>query len=892
MTKAKDPVCGMELEKENAKFKETVGGKEYYFCSKDCHGKFLSAQKGDTKQGSEKNATDARGTEKNAASTQGSISKETFRVSGMHCASCASIIERRLKKLDGVRSATVNVATNKATVEYDRALTGVEKFDKTVKGAGYGIEGDESAKPQGSQREIRLHVKGMDSPHCTGIVQTALSRIDGITSTSLKYETQTAGITFDGAKTSPEKIRRAIFDAGYEPETLQGESAGDMEKNAREKEIAQLKHRVLISAILTVPVILLALPEMLEGIIAIDYPQAIIAYLPILQFALSTPVLYVNRDFFTRGFRGLLNRTPGMDSLVALGVGAAYVYSMTVAWGFVQGKMYFETAALLLTFIILGRYLEAVAKGKTSEAIKRLIGLQPKTAIVVRAGKEVEIPISEVAVGDIILVKPGDKIPVDGILVDGSSSVDESMITGESLPVHKNKGDTVIGATINKTGAFRFRATKIGKDTMLAQIIKLVEDAQGSKAPIQKLADTVAGYFVQGVIALSILSFVYWYFIAGEPFLFALTILVSTLVIACPCAMGLATPTAVMIGTGKGAENGVLIKDAASLEQLHKVKVVIFDKTGTITKGEPAVTDVIASGMKESELISLAASAEKNSEHHLGRAIVKKATEMKIRISEPKKFDSIPGHGVVAYVGAKKILIGNLALMKKNAVLVSESLISKMHSLEEQGKSVVIVAAGTKLAGMIAIADTIKDSSRGAIEALEAMGYETVMITGDNERTANAIAKQAGILKVLAHVLPQDKANEVKKLQQGGRKVAFVGDGINDAPALAQADVGIAIGAGTDVAIESASIVLVKSDLRDIVTAIELSEYTLRKIKQNLFWAFGYNAVGIPIAMGVLYPFTGFLLSPVIAGAAMAFSSVSVVGNSLLMRGFTPKSKK
>lgn len=743
------------------------------------------------------------------------MAKKTFLVKGMHCASCATIIERRIKKLEGVQSIAVNLATNKATIEYDEGKVGAEKFSDAVKAAGYDILDPSS-----------------------------------------------------GAQVIGEE---------------------DIEKKEREEEILAYRKRVVYSALLTVPVVLLALPEMLKGIVALEYPELLVKNMVFLQFILTTPVMYLNRDFFVRGAKGLVNRTPGMDSLVALGVGTAFAYSLIVAFGVISGEIYFETAALLLTFIVLGKYLEAVAKGKTSEAIKRLIGLQPKTALVIRDKKEIVVPIKDVVVGDIVVVKPGERIPVDGVIVDGESSIDESMVTGESMPVHKREGDTVIGATINNTGAFRFKATKIGKDTMLAQIIKLVEEAQGSKAPIQKLVDVVAGYFVQGVIVLALLAFAYWYFVAGQAFLFALTILVSTLVIACPCAMGLATPTAVMIGTGKGAENGILIKDAGSLEVLHQVNTIVFDKTGTITKGEASVTDLLPLGVKEEKLLQIAASVEKKSEHHLAQAIVKKAQEAKIKLAEAKNFKAVPGMGVEGLLRKDKAMVGTIDLMKRDGVKVSNELLEKMAAMEGQGKSVVVVAVQKKAIGLIAIADTIKEHSPEALRKLREMGYETIMITGDNERTAKAIADQAGIERVLARVMPDDKAFEVKKLQSEGKKVAFVGDGINDAPALAQADVGIAIGSGTDVAIESGSIVLVKSDLRDIVTAIELSRYTLKKIRQNLFWAFGYNALGIPIAMGVLYPFTGFLLSPVIAGTAMAFSSVSVVSNSLLMRGFRTK---
>jgi Cu+-exporting ATPase len=743
--------------------------------------------------------------------------KTTINITGMTCASCAVNIERTLRKTEGVLNATVNFATNKATVEYDETKTSIEVFRKRISDLGYGV------------------------------------------SESIEEAAQTTNLVESNIAEEP-----------------------DREKIAREKEITELKNRVLLSALLTLPIIILSLPEMLKGIIVIEYPDFIMQKMAVLQFFLTTPVLYLNRDFFVRGFKGLVNNMPSMDSLVALGVGTAYVYSVLVGFGFIVGSLYYETAALLLTFIVLGKYLEAIAKGKTSKAIKRLIGLQPKTALVVRDGQEIEIPIKHVVVGDIVIVKPGQKVPVDGIVIEGDSSVDESMITGESIPVHKRKGDTVIGGTINKTGSFKFKATKVGSETMLAQIIKLVENAQGSKAPIQKLADVIAYYFVQGVIILAILSFVYWYFIAQQPLLFAITILISTLIIACPCAMGLATPTAVMIGTGKGAENGILIKNAESLEILHKVKTIVFDKTGTITKGEAVVTDIVPIKISEKELLEIAAAAENKSEHHIALAIVKKAREHAVKIVEPETFNAIPGYGVSASFNKHHIFVGNIALMEKERIEVPQEIIERMRELENQGKTPVIVAVNKNVVGLIAIADTIKESSRQAIEKLRKMGYETVMITGDNERTANAIAREVGIDMVMARVLPADKANEVKKLQER-TTVAFVGDGINDALALAQADVGIAIGAGTDVAIESADIVLVKSDLMDIVAAIDLSRYTFNKIKQNLFWAFAYNTIVIPIAMGALYPINGVLLNPVIAGAAMALSSVSVVCNSLLM---------
>lgn len=736
-------------------------------------------------------------------------------VTGMDCASCSANIERRLRRMAGVKSASVSLATNRAVVEYDEREVDAGDIKETIEEIGYGAEIVVSA-PKGAV------------------------------------------------------------------------PAGDTEKLAREKGMSGLRERLWYSALLTLPVVILALPEMLSAAVRLEYPEFLMDNMPLIQFALSTPLIVINRGLFIKGLRQLVRGMPGMDSLVALGVGTAYLYSVAVGFGLAAGSIYYETAALLLTFILLGKYLEAVAKGKTSEAIKRLIGLQPKTARVMRGRKEAEIPIAEVAVGDIIIVRPGEKVPVDGTVTEGTSSVDESMVTGESMPVHKRAGDPVIGATINQTGAFRFRATRVGSDTMLAQIIKLVEDAQGSKAPIQRVADTVAGYFAIGVIILALLAFAYWYFFAGQTFAFAMTILVSTLIIACPCAMGLATPTAVMVGSGKGAENGVLIKDAESLETLHQVRMVVLDKTGTLTRGKAAVTDIAAFGMEEDWLLRIAASAEKNSEHHLAQAIVKKAEERKLKISPADSFEVLPGYGVRAGFGNMTVLVGNAALMAKSGVGVPEKAAKMAYRLETEGKTAVLVAGGRTVAGIIAIADTLKEHSRAAIARLHKMGYETAMITGDNERTAMAVAKEAGIDRVLAHVLPGDKAAEVKRLQDKGMTVAFVGDGINDAPALAQADVGIAIGAGTDVAMESGSVVLVKSDLRDLVTAMELSRYCMAKIKQNLFWAFFYNSVGIPLAMGILHPVSGFLLSPVIAGAAMALSSVSVVSNSLLMRGWKP----
>ncbi|MBI2080020.1 heavy metal translocating P-type ATPase, partial [Candidatus Micrarchaeota archaeon] len=669
--------------------------------------------------------------------------KTRILISGMHCASCATIIEKQLNKLPGILSCNVNYANSKAQIETEDSFN-MNTVKSKIEQLGYGAT-EESEGP--SSTRLILHIIGMESDHCVRIVRTTLERLEGISNISINLALEKAEVNIDPAKVDFSKIKKAIINSGYDAELWEEDGEMDKEKMAREKETQEYKERVKWSIILTIPTLILALPEMLAGLILLEYPEFIMQNMAALQFLLSTPVMYLNRDFFIRGFRSLINNTPGMDALVALGVGTAYSYSLAVTLRFIEGAIYFETAALLITFIVIGKYLESVAKGKTSEAIKKLIGLQPKTAIVIRNGKEVEIPIKQVQIGDIILVKPGNKIPVDGIIVEGESSIDESMITGESLPVHKKKGDLVIGATINKTGSFQFKTTKIGKDTMLAQIIKMVEEAQGSKAPIQRLVDLVAGYFVQAVIILGFLAFIYWYFIAGQSFLFSLTILVATLIIACPCAMGLATPTAIMMGTGKGAENGILIKNAEALETLHKVKTVVFDKTGTLTKGEAVVTDFLILDEKSSqnELLEIAASVENQSEHHLAQAVVRYTKEKGIRSKKVSRFKAIPGHGVEAFAGKTQILIGNVALLKKEKIDLNSQTENKMQNLESEGKTVVILAVNKKLKALIAIADTIKDTSIGAIQLLHKMNIKTIMITGDNERTAKAIAQQLGI---------------------------------------------------------------------------------------------------------------------------------------------------
>jgi Cu+-exporting ATPase len=731
----------------------------------------------------------------------------------------------------------------------------------------------------------------MHCANCALTLEKALKKLPGVKNASVNFVLGKARVDFDNAKLDEKEIAKAVEKAGYE--VILGQKSKDIEKEAREKEIKGYKTKFSASFALSTPLVFFMLAEL--GGIAL--PEILMQNMAAIQFALATIVLIIGREFFVGGFRAILNKNPNMFSLVAIGVGSAYIYSLIASIGFWAGiqilpseNLYYETAALLIAFIFLGKFFEAQAKGRASEAIKKLMRLQAKTALVQRNGKEIIVPIEEVKTGDIIIVKPGQKIPVDGTVISGHSSIDESMVSGESIPVEKNLGDKVIGATINKTGSFKFCAEKIGSETFLAQIISLVEDAQASKAPIQALADKIASVFVPSVMAIAIISAIAWILI-GQGFLFGLTIFISVLVIACPCALGLATPTAVMVGTGKGAELGILIKNASALQKADEIDTIVFDKTGTITKGKPEVTDVIAAnGFEKKSILGFAAAAEKNSEHPLGEAILQKAKSEKIKVIEPKKFASFSGKGVEAEFEGKKILLGNKKLMAENKVNLG-LLEKQIMDFENLGKTAMIIAVNGKIAGIIAVADTIKEHSREAVEALHRMGKEIVLLTGDNKRTAEAIAKQAGIEKVLAEILPAQKKNEIKKLQKLGKKVAMVGDGINDAPALAQADIGIAIGSGTDIAIESADIVLVKNDLRDVVAAIDLSSYTMKKIRQNFFWAFAYNLIGIPVAAGVLFPFTGWLLSPVIAGTAMAFSSVSVVTNSLLMKRYRPKIK-
>ena len=752
-------------------------------------------------------------------------------------------------------------------------------------------------------KQIQLPIGGMSCAVCAKRVEKAISELEGVADVNVNFAAEKAFVTYNPQKVRPSAMKEAVLKAGYQPLENKGAGAEDEDRKRREKEINTMKKKFIAAAIFAFPLLYIAMvpmikfvslpgAKMLDGLM-MNYPL----FYALLEFFLTVPVICVGYRFYTVGFKSLFQKSPNMDSLIAVGTTAAVAFSLYNTFQIAKGNfqavhsLYFESAGVIITLILLGKMLEAVSKGKTGEAIKKLMGLAPKTAFVIQNGAETEIPVEEVEIGDIIIVKPGAKIPVDGIVIEGHTAIDESMLTGESMPVDKKAGDKVYAASLNTTGTVKFRAEKVGSDTALAQIIKLVEQAQGSKAPIAKLADIVAGYFVPAVIAIAVASGIAWFIGTGD-FKFALTIFISVLVIACPCALGLATPTAIMVGTGKGAENGILIKSGDALETAHKINAIILDKTGTITEGKPSVTDLIcASNFTQEKLLQLAASAEKNSEHPLGQAIVRGAQEKSLTLLEAENFNSITGQGIEAQIAGLSVFVGNRKMMEEKNISVKE-LEKDADKLAEEGKTPVFVAADGQPAGIVAVADVVKKSSRAAIESLHKMGIEVAMITGDNKKTAEAIARQVGIDRVLAEVLPQDKAFEVKKLQQEGRKVAMVGDGINDAPALAQSDIGIAIGSGTDVAMESADIVLMHSDLTDVPTAILLSKKTIRNIKQNLFWAFGYNTIGIPVAAGVLYLFGGPLLNPMLAAAAMSLSSVSVLTNALRLKRFKAPTEK
>lgn len=816
---------------------------------------------------------------------------DDIKISGMTCASCAKAVERAVKKLDSSVEANVNMATEKLSISYDKDKVKGEDIEKAIEKAGFGVVKEVENK------EVIIPIGGMTCASCVKAVERAVKKIDGVKNIQVNLATEKASILYESGKVKLYEIKGAIEKAGFKVLEMESKQSIDEDKLRKEKEMNTLLVKFIISAIFAVPLFYIAMGTMIPAPIGpLPVPEIINPNINPLNFALvqlflTIPIIIAGNKFFSKGVKSMIAKAPTMDSLITIGSSAALIYSLYSLYLVANGDkmavhhMYFESAGVIITLVLLGKYFESRAKGKTGEAIKKLMGLSPKTAIIIKNDKEIEIPIEEVEVGDIIVVKPGSKIPVDGTVIEGHTSVDESMLTGESMPVEKNVGSSVVGASINKNGTIRFKAEKVGSDTVISQIIKLVEDAQGSKAPIAKLADIIAGYFVPVVVVISIISGLAW-FIAGKGTVFSLTVFIAVLVIACPCALGLATPTAIMVGTGKGAENGILIKGGEALETTHKINTIVFDKTGTITEGKPVVTDIITSGkITEEELLKVAASAEKSSEHPLGEAIVRCCEEKNLEFYKLDKFMAIPGHGIEVVINGSDILLGNKKLMNsKNIDLLNLEEISD--KLASEGKTPMYIGINNKIAGIIAVADVVKENSAKAIKKLHDMGIEVAMITGDNKKTAAAIANQVGIDRVLAEVLPQDKSSEVKKLQEEGKFVAMVGDGINDAPALAQADIGIAIGSGTDVAMESADIVLMRSDLLDVPTAIRLSKSTMTNIKENLFWAFGYNVIGIPVAAGVLYLFGGPLLNPVIAALAMAFSSTSVLLNALRLKRF------
>ncbi len=742
-----------------------------------------------------------------------------------------------------------------------------------------------------------ISIGGMTCAACANRIEKGIGKLDGVVNANVNFATEKLTVQYNKKDITLSEIENAIAKIGYQ--VLENKiNTIDEDKIRKEKEIKTLWIKFIISAIFSVPLLYIAMVPMISFIRlpfpgGLDPMQFPLIY-ALIELMLVIPVIGVGYKFYTVGFKSLIQRSPNMDSLIAIGTTAAVIYSMYNTYLIAMGNfelvesLYYETAGIIITLILLGKSLESVSKGKTSEAIKKLMGLAPKTAIILNNGEEIEVPIDEVKLDDIVIVKPGTKLPVDGVIVDGYASIDESMLTGESMPVDKKINDSVYAASINMNGLIKLKTTKIGANTALAQIIKLVEEAQGSKAPIAKMADIVSGYFVPIVCFIAVIASILWFTFTNGDLEFALTIFISILVIACPCALGLATPTAIMVGTGKGAENGILIKSGEALETTYKINTIVFDKTGTITEGKPKVTDIIAiSGIKEEKLLQLAASAEKGSEHPLGQAIVNEAIAKKMQLLELNDFNVLTGFGIETNIDGQNVLVGNLKLMNKFNILIDE-LDDSFDELADEGKTPMYIAVDRELIGIIAVADVVKESSKKAIEKLHKMKIEVAMITGDNKKTANFIAEQVGIDVVLAEVLPQDKANEVKKLQAKNKKVAMVGDGINDAPALAQADIGIAIGNGTDVAIESADIVLMRSDLIDVPTAIELSKKTIRNIKENLFWAFGYNVIGIPVAAGILYLFGGPLLNPIFAAIAMSLSSVSVLTNALRLKRFKP----
>ncbi|NLZ29152.1 MAG: copper-translocating P-type ATPase [Methanomicrobiales archaeon] len=804
--------------------------------------------------------------------------KAELKISGMHCASCALNVERALRGRGDVYDARVDIASGTATVEYDPAKASLADLEQTVSDAGYAVV----------RNEVTVRVGGMMCVSCARVIESSLTGLNGVYDVRVNLASETVEIAYDPALVTAPDIKGAIEDAGFQYLGLMEEVSEDAEARMREEDLRDKFHRLTAGLVVSIPLFF----YMIAGA---PGAAALPVSINLIMLIITAPVfVYVSAPIFRAASVALRNRALTMDVMYAMGIGVAYTASILGTFEIVLTPAFnfYDTAVMLAAFLTLGRYLEARAKGRTSDAIKNLIGLRPKTATVLREEREVEVPIEDVVVGDILLIRPGEKVPVDGVVVGGESSVDESMITGEAIPVDKREGDEVVGGTLNVNGVLRVRAEKIGRDMVLSQIIRLVRDAHSSKPPVERIADVAVAYFIPVVLIIATAAFLIWYVALGAPLLFALTVLISVLVVACPCALGLATPTAVTVGIGRGAEFGVLIRNGEALEISENLTTVIFDKTGTLTRGRPDVTDIVAFEMSEDHVLAIAAAVERNSEHPLAAAVVRRAESAGIPIPGSDRFVAYGGRGVSAMVEGEEVLIGNQPFIEERGITVPREAEVRIAALQDGGKTAVLVAASGRFAGILAVADTLKPMAKAAVADLKRMGLAVTMITGDNERTANAIAREVGIEDVHAGVLPQDKAREVRNLQERGEVVAFVGDGINDAPALAQADVGIAIGSGTDVAIESGDIVLIRDDLTDAVAAIELSRKVMTRIKQNLFWAFAYNSALIPLAAGILYPSFGITFRPELAALAMALSSVTVVSLSLLLKTYTPPAKR
>jgi len=875
----KDVVCGMDVRETDAAAVSIYRGKKYYFCSTGCKRAFDEEPQrylDDGKQGQGTEIPESR-PEQEKPIIADDLRRIDIPVSGMHCAACASTIQKGLSGKEGIADAAVNFMTAQATVSYSPEKIGLRDMVRDIRDRGYDV----------SVASVEIPIRGMKCASCVKTIEKALKKVPGVLRVNVNPAAEKAWVEYISGMTDGEALRRAVTESGFRPlEIESGEESGDAADQAREREFRSLKRKFLFGLAFAFPVFIGSMPRLFPW--APGFMTS-----PYLLWLLATPVqFWIGRMFYKGAWGALKHRNADMNTLIAVGTSTAYLYSAAAALfpGFFASggrsvHVYFDTSVMIIVLILFGRMLEARAKGRSFAAIRKLMELQPKTARILRDGQAVDIPVAEVVPGDEVVVRPGEKIPVDGIVSDGSSSVDESMITGESMPVKKKSGDGVIGATINKAGGFRFRATKVGRDTALAQIIRLVREAQGSKPPIQRLADVIAGIFVPVVLIIALLTFTVWVIFGQERNLtFALLNFVSVLIIACPCALGLATPTAVLVGTGRGAEKGILIKGGESLETAYKLDTVVFDKTGTLTKGTPEVTDVFSEdGRTEKDLLHYAAGAESGSEHPLGEALIRAADQLGIDLVSTEGFQALEGRGIEAEVLGKQVVVGSSRLMAERG-MSSPVLEAKAETWASEGKTPVFVGIEGKAVGAVAVSDPLKEESREAVAKLREMGLDVIMLTGDRKPTAEAVARRTGISRVLAEVLPGDKARAVRDLQAEGKRVAMVGDGINDAPALAQADIGIAIGSGTDIAMEASDITLIRGDLHGVSAAMELSRQTIRVIKQNLFWAFFYNTVGIPIAAGILYPFFGILLSPIIASAAMAFSSVSVVTNSLRLR--------